>query len=237
MEYFLKRLYNQNSVVYRFLNKCFYIFGEEKMRKNSLIAKGLSVMLVLSFILPNIIAAAENGNTPSQSVAIDISSYETTDMAVREEKGYMGRTENVIVTGDTGEISWKFNVASPDSYNLKFDYFPITSKNSSIVLGIKLDGEYIEKTLEEVTFKKLWKNEYDEKKYDSNNNEVLPKQVQTSSVLTAYARKLTNTDDSNYTFNLSEGEHTLTLVAVKDSMAIAGIEFCVPKKNKELCRI
>jgi len=187
--------------------------------------KCLILILCISFVLPgvNVFAQSDYGN----NISVDISKYEANGMTVSGEKGYMGCTEDVIITGTSGEISWKFNVLKQGEYSLKLDYFPIESKNSSIVIGIKIDGEYSEKSLEEVTFKKLWKNEYDEKKYDSNNNEVLPKQVQTTSLLSAYAKKLTNTDDSQYTFNLQEGEHTLTFVAVKDSMALSGITFCV----------
>ncbi len=187
-----------------------------------------ALLLTVNFaILP---VSADALPSTQNIINVDINNYDVSNMNVEGKQGYMGCTESVIITGNTGEISWQFDVLQEADYQLEIDYFPIESKNSSIVIGIKIDGEYIDKSLEEVTFKKLWKNEYDEKKYDSNGNEVLPKQIQTTSLISAYARKLTNTDNSIYNFKLSSGVHTVTFVAVKDTLALAGIRFSTPRK-------
>ena len=186
---------------------------------------GVLCSLIIMSIFVSLTVSAQP-SPQSKRITISTNNYVVYDMNVRVENGYMGRTEDVIFTGEKGEISWQFEVAEAGEYQLKLDYFPVESKNSSITFGIKLDGKYSEKSLEEVTFKKLWKNEYNEKKYDNLGNEALPKQLQTVSLISAYARKFTNTDDSIHSFNLSAGVHTLTFVAVKDTMAIAGIEFC-----------
>lgn len=180
-------------------------------------------LALLVTVLHGIPVYAEEGNTGSATVNLE--QYVANGMTVETQSGYMGRTGDVLITGDKGEITWEFDIAKDGAYKLDIDYFPIESKNPSIVIGIKIDGEYTEQSAKEVTLKKLWKNEYDEKKYDSNGNEVLPKQVQTSSLISTCAKRLTNTDDSPYFFDLSAGKHTLTFVAVKDVLAISSLSF------------
>ena len=168
------------------------------------------------------VSAAEKGASVS---TVNVSNFTANGMIPKIEHGYKGCVGDVVITDTTGEISWEFEIAEDGDYLLNLDYFPIESKNPVIVVGIKVDGEYVDQSAKEVTFKKLWKNEYSEKKYDSNGNEVLPKQVQVSDLIRTSAKRFTNTDDSPYVYNLSAGKHVLTFTAVKDKMAISSIEF------------
>lgn len=169
----------------------------------------------------------------SDSASINVTEYSAKNMKVSKEDNYQGQSKVTVITDTKGEISWKFDIPSDGAYCLKVDYFPIESKNSQIEIGIKIDGKYPFKEAENITLKKLYKNLSDEKKFDNRGNEILSEKTQANLLISDYVRNFLGEFSEPYYFDLEKGSHTLTLVAVTDKLAIAGLEFSVPEEIPE----
>ena len=201
------------------------------LRKKSFIKFAALLLATLyitsaAFCLP---ASADSTSTATASVPIALENFTADGMATEIKSNYNGQAGDVVLTGDKGEITWQFNVEQEGNYNLRLGYFPLESKYADIVIGIKVDGEYPDINAEEISLTKLYKNEHDEIQADIRGNELLPKQVQAVTLITDYVKKVTSTDNVPYVFNLTPGEHTVTLVGVKDSLALVSMEFCQPE--------
>ncbi len=172
-------------------------------------------------------------HTKKAVIDIDITDYTAKKMNVKQQENYQGQSETTVITGNKGEITWKFSVPESGAYCLKIDYFPMESKNSQIEIGIKIDGKYPFDEAETVTLKKLYKNKNDEKQYDNRGNEILAEKTQASLLISDYARNFLGEFSEPYYFNLKKGEHTLTFVAVTDMLAVSDLEFSVPEDSPE----
>lgn len=203
------------------------------LRKKSFI-KLMAVLLTMLYItgaalcIPTF-ADEPLADTAANRIPIAVESFTANGMNTEIKSNYNGQTGNVLLTGETGELTWQFNVDKEGEYNLRLGYFPLESKYSDIVIGIKVDGEYPDVNAEEINLTKLYKNENDEIQTDIRGNELLPKQVQAITLISDYVKKVTSTDNVPYSFSLTPGMHTVTLVGVKDSMALVSMEFCQPE--------
>lgn len=204
------------------------------LRKKGYI-KLASIMLAILYITGSVFCVSASADevavvaeTAQGSIPITVENFTATGMATEVKSNYNGQAGNAVITGDSGEITWQFSVPEEGDYNLKLNYFPIESKYANIVLGVKIDGEYLDANAEEVTLTKLYKNEHDKIQVDTRNNQILPKQIQAITLVTDYIKKVTATDNSPYVISLTPGEHTLTFVGKRDKMAIVSMEFCKP---------
>ncbi len=166
-------------------------------------------------------------------IKFNITDYKASKMKVENKENYQGQSGITVITGNKGEITWKFNVEKAGSYCLKLNYFPIESKNADIEIGIKLDGKYPFDEAENITLKKIYKSKDSEKKYDKRGNEILSEKIQVDVLISDYLRNFLGNNGEPYYFNLSKGEHTLTFVAVSDKLALSSMSFEVPQDVPE----
>ena len=166
----------------------------------------------------------------NEEISIDIGDYSAKKMKVDKKQNYQGQSGVTVITGNTGEITWNFDVKEAGAYCLELDYYPIESKNSEIQIGIKIDGKYPFDEAETVTLKKLYKNTSEEKQYDNRGNEIISEKKQAILLINDYVRNFLGDYSEPYYFNLKEGKHTLTFCAKMDNIAITGIRFSIPEE-------
>ena len=141
-----------------------------------------------------------------------------------------GRSGVVLYTQEQSEINWKINVPSTGLYNISLEYFPVEGRGQSIRRALLIDGILPFEEAASFNFSRVWTDE-NEIKQDTLGNDLYTNQVQKPEWRTEYF------DDSNafynepFLFNLSVGEHTLTIRALEEPLVISKINF---EKDTEL---
>lgn len=197
----------------------------------ALTAVALTALLVLSAAFG--VCAENTEKTEENGIVISAADYIAGDMNVETAEHYNGQSDAVLLTDDSGSVSWRFTVEKAGKYFLEASYFPIISKNAVVEIGIKLDGEYPFENAENITLKKLYKNSSADRNFDNRGNELLPEKEQATRLMTDYVRNYTEGYNEPYEFELSAGEHTLTLTGIKDKIALLKLYFCERREIPE----
>ena len=163
---------------------------------------------------------------PMEEIIVDVTDYEASDGAITEVKDFQGEEDCVSWLDSEGTITWKFNVKTAGLYNLKMKYYAVSGQNTTVEVGLKIDGENPFDEVQLVELDRYWHSEtaieYDAKK----KNQKRPPQVEYDELWVDYPIKdkdgLINTP---YFFYLSEGEHTLALEGVKTNIYMKDIRF------------
>lgn len=143
-----------------------------------------------------------------------------------------GNKVDVIKTTDLGIVTFRFNVAEAGLYNVYLDYYPIKQGGSNIERRVIVNQE-IDTTnpdliyttqyddLENVKFPRFW-TDNGQIIQDASGNDMKPSQVEILDVQRrAYLRDTTGYILKPYLIYLKDGENTISLESVRESMAIA----------------
>lgn len=127
--------------------------------------------------------------------------------------------------------SVKYIFASPVSakYYFRLFYGTLEGSGSDIRFGIKIDGEYPFAEAEEVCFKRCFENVGDIRS-DKSGNQFAPVQGELFGLYDGYGIDSLGRESDPFEFLISEGQHTLEIVAIDEPFAIEKIVFEVPKK-------
>lgn len=141
----------------------------------------------------------------------------TAEIAVLDERA-------ALITGDTGSVTWRFTVEESGYYDLFFCYYPIEGKGATIERALYLDGALPFDEARDLVFQRIWKDD-GEKIYSSNGNEHRRPQVEIREWNTVRAISNATYNDDGLSLYLEKGEHTLSLEAVAEPLALAEILF------------
>ena len=173
-------------------------------------------------------------SVPMATDTIEISGAEydketTTDTAV--EIGNFGGEDNVLKTGDTGEVSWRFTVPKDARYVVDVYYYPIEYKKSDIERILKIDDSVPFTEARNVVMHRIWQNEYTS--YDENGtpmfeinsigSEMRPARVESPEWVVYTMHDTTGYVSEDFAFYLSEGEHTISLQAARAELVVGKI--------------
>ena len=167
----------------------------------------------------------EGEQKPMTDVNIDVTDFTASDGAVCELKDFEGMSDCVSWLDSEGSVSWTFNVSKAGLYNMEMVYYPVAGKNTTIEMGIMVDGEYPFDEVKLTELDRYWKSktaiEYDALK----KNQKRPPQEEYDCWVTYPIKDKDGLINTPYYFYLSEGEHTLTLNGVKTNLYINSIRF------------
>ena len=139
-----------------------------------------------------------------------------------------GKTGSFVQQSNDGYTEWTFNVTKPGLYNIMTEYYTVEGNSTDIERQIYIDGSLPFSEAGNIVFSRLWVNATAIEQA-ANGDDETPKQVETHRFETTYLR-----DDAdfygNFKFYLSEGEHTIRMVAVKEPVVISKI-MLVPVKE------
>lgn len=163
----------------------------------------------------------------TKTVTINATDYiaEDTTATVSVETDYNGKSGQCLVMQDDGKVTWKADIPETGMYAIKIDYTSVSEKTNSIERMLYINDKVPFSEARYMQMKKHWVNEYTDGRFeiDSNGNELRP----TSSVDHVWEEY--SFSDSNgyyanpFEFYLEAGENTITLEAVRESMAIQNI--------------
>ncbi|MBQ2930095.1 MAG: extracellular solute-binding protein [Clostridia bacterium] len=138
-----------------------------------------------------------------------------------EDSNAQTLTEGVD-TGDTGSITWKFNVEQDGFYNLEVGYMALKGTTSDIQRRVLIDGEAPYEALTQIVFKRIWRDEDIRLK---NENEIRPNADEVYEVQKVFLEDYDRRSGAPLILHLTAGEHTLTLDAVKEPMEVTSLSF------------
>lgn len=156
------------------------------------------------------------GQLSAAVAAVDVFSWQA-DAAARAENGRDG-----VLTGDTGMISWPFTVEEAGFYHLKVGYIGLPGTTSDIQRRVLLDGEAPYAALNQIVFKRLWRDEDIRLK---NGNEIRPNAEEIYQPQTVYLEDYDRRSGAPLMLYLSAGAHTLSFEAVKEPVEITALSF------------
>ncbi len=157
-----------------------------------------------------------DGTILDTGLQVELNSFQTTGGMTAE------KTDKGLATGDSGSITWTFEVQTEGFYNLQIGYIPLTGTTSDIQRRLLLNGEVCYDGLEQVVFKRFWTDGAIKSK---NGNEIRPNTKEIYKETKIYVEDSERRTGEPYVFYLNRGTNTLTLEAVKEPVEFTSIIF------------
>lgn len=173
-------------------------------------------------------ANSYDGALSGAVVEVDVFTFEASGEATVEEArdgfdiGATAISAAALKTGDMGTVTWPFTVEEAGFYNLQVGYVATTGTTSDIQRRVLIDGEAPYDALEQIVFKRLWRDEDIDLK---NGNEIRPNAYEVYQEQVVFLEDYDRRSGAPLIVYLSAGEHTLTFDAVKEPMAITSLTF------------
>ncbi len=156
------------------------------------------------------------GTILDTSLQVNLNSFKTTGGMTAE------KTDKGLATGDSGSITWTFEVQTEGFYNLQIGYIPRTGTTSDIQRRLLLNGEVCYDGLEQVVFKRFWT---DGEIKSKNGNEIRPNTKEIYKETKIYVEDSERRTGEPYVFYLKKGTNTLTFEAIKEPVEFTSIIF------------
>ena len=184
--------------------------------------------------------AHEDAARPDATVTIDADSfvrYEDAGIAAEPAilADYDGETGNAVLTGEESLIEWVVTVPESGLYDLNVRYYPYEGKNGSIQRAFFVDGALPYDELALVEFNRVWQNgdfaEYADGNgvtlrawnKDNQGNDLKPSAKEAPEWQSKGLYDSNGYITEQLGIYLTEGEHTLTLLAMREPMLIRAI--------------
>lgn len=119
-----------------------------------------------------------------------------------------------------GTVTYEFDLPESGLYNISVTYYDLLNGESSVRLGFYFDGSAPYAELKNVSFSKIYTNEFDKIEKDEFGNEIRPTQIPKQRFNTEFAKSETGVYRLPYAVYLSEGKHTLTVKRVLGGILI-----------------
>lgn len=184
-------------------------------------------------------------DTEIQVLASDYVRYEEDSVAVTPEvyADYEGKAGDSIYTTEDSLIEIEVTVEKEGFYNLLLEYYPIEGKNSEIERSIFIDGELPFREFSLIAFQRIWKfdaesstDENGQLDYvwekDNQGNDNRPSMVEAPEWMTSFAYDSDGYVTSPLSVYLTEGTHTITLVALREPMLLHSITLSNAQETK-----
>ena len=155
-----------------------------------------------------------DGRMAGSEAAVDVFAWQADGAAENGREG--------VLTEDTGTVTWRFAVAEEGFYNLRVDYIALPGTTSDIQRRVLLDGEAPYAALNQIVFRRLWRDEDIRLK---NENEIRPNAEEVFLEQSVYLEDYDRRSGAPLVFFLTAGEHALSFEAVKEPMEVTGLCF------------
>ena len=186
------------------------------------------------------IAAWEEAARPDAVVTVEADAFlryedagATAEPAILAD--YDGMAGNAVLTGEESLIEWVFSVPEEGLYDLSVLYYPYEGKNSAIQRAFFIDGQLPYGEMALVEFNRVWHNgEYpayvDENgvtllQWDKDNqgNNLKPSAEEIPEWVEKGLYDSNGYITGQMSVHLTAGEHTLTMLAMREPMLIRAI--------------
>lgn len=151
-------------------------------------------------------------------IVIPGSQYETIVGDAQILNSYEG-ISNVLLTEETGSVTYEFNVSESGFYHVLVHYYPYEGKSSNIERTIKINDVIPFKGLENVVFHRVWGANEAIKK-DIYGNDIRPSQVEIPQWQQSYLKDAVGYITEPYQLYFEAGSNTITFESVREPMVI-----------------
>lgn len=136
--------------------------------------------------------------------------------------------QNVLLwNNEDGFLTWQFDVQQAGLYNLLVGYYPVPGKDATIGREVEIDGKFPYLEAHRVAFDRTWVNAGPVTQ-DNQGNDIRPPVKEQRAWQTARANDSLGMTRDPLEFYLSPGQHTLTLNAIREPMALDRLAFVPP---------
>jgi len=214
--------------------------------KNLFLRYTVPVLLAILFIFPQLSYAQEDirtsivGMTYSRyielnggyeekdnNIMIQAESYIDSDEGYVVDDNFMDSDKTVLICPDEGKVTWSFTVPEAGLYSIRLNYFPIPGKGSSIERMIEINGEVPFSEARNISFSRIWKDD-SEISQDSRGNDIRPRQSEHPEWVVSSVKDSFGYYNEPFKFYFKEGINTLSVVSVREPVAIEWIELFRP---------
>ncbi|AZN42179.1 extracellular solute-binding protein [Paenibacillus albus] len=141
---------------------------------------------------------------------------------------YEGQQGDMVLTGETGSMTWAVDVKTSGMYQIGMKYFTVKGKESDIERGLLIDGNAPFNEAKNLIFSRIWKNEKPEFDRDDRGNDLTPKQVEVHMWQESLFRDAQGYYEQPYLFYFSAGKHEITLTSSKEPLVIDYLKLTKP---------
>ena len=166
---------------------------------------------------------------PAREVVVAGGNFIQADEGFCAASSYQGR-DNVALTADEGGITWQVTVPEAGLYKIELEYFPMEGKNNTIERELRINGEVPFDGAQYLEFSRNWRDE-GLIETDARGNDIRPTQVEAPCWKTAYCSDSSGYVTGGYYFYFPKGENTISLISVREPMAIATLTL---KQSREI---
>jgi ABC-type glycerol-3-phosphate transport system substrate-binding protein len=156
------------------------------------------------------------------NVSVDGADYKSIEGNQTIVDTYEG-VDNVLLTDESGSVTWEVTIPTTGYYTLKLNYFPYEGKSSTVERSLLINDEVPFEGAENIAFHRTWGNESDIKQ-DVNGNDIRPSQIEkpiwTSSAFNDHIGYV----NGSYSFYFEAGANTISLISVREPLMIKSIE-------------
>ena len=131
----------------------------------------------------------------------------------------------LIWDSESGQVEWRFFVEEEGLYQFSCDYYALPGKGGSLEFGLMLDGEYPFEEVEKITLPRLWRDVYSPVLKDNGGNDIRSPLEEIQQWQTGSLVDTEGFVNGPFSFYLTSGEHTLSLVASKEPAAFSSFRF------------
>jgi ABC-type glycerol-3-phosphate transport system substrate-binding protein len=131
-----------------------------------------------------------------------------------------GRDKNLILSHEVGALTFVFDLPESGYYNLALSYYPIAGKSSRIERLVKINDVVPFKASERIAFSRIWVNETNDFKRDSNGNDIIPRQIEAPRWLERTFTDAEGLINGNLLYHFEKGENTITFETLKEPVLI-----------------
>ncbi|QVK18401.1 extracellular solute-binding protein [Mycoplasmatota bacterium] len=159
---------------------------------------------------------------------------------------YEGST---LYLNDGQTVTYDLHILEEGEYEIGFDYITLNDSIVPIEITILINGEnQLDRNL---IIDKYWVKNDKEKRFDRNNNQVLPQQTHYEAWMTNFFKDLDTLEDENIKFHLDKGINQIEIKAVNETILLGNVYVVknkmvktydeyrnkLPEKNNELITI
>ncbi|WP_219835407.1 extracellular solute-binding protein [Paenibacillus sp. R14(2021)] len=176
------------------------------------------------------LAQYDDKGATAQDVVIEGENYiEAQGMEPAVLEHYKGKPGKAVRTGDSGTMTWTFEVKQDGLYNIGMSLYTEPGKESDIERELRIDGVLPFAEARSLTFNRIWTNEHQTFDRDDRGNDLAPNQVEAPMWQDTLIKDGTGFYEKPFLFHFSPGKHTLSLTSVKEPLVIDQLKLSTPQ--------
>lgn len=133
--------------------------------------------------------------------------------------------EALILDGQKGSVTWTFTVPESGRYALEITYYTLEGRGNIPEYALRLDGEIPFTEAAQLQMTRLYRDALAVFEQDHQGNDLRPAQEEIYTWQTSDFYDVNGYVNGSFLFALEAGEHTLTLTAIREPVAIASLRF------------